>query len=251
MTESPWPADALARDLRRLGLRSGDTVMVHASMRAIGAVAGGADGVIDALDDVLGASGTSVMNLGAVEGEPFDRLRTPADPDVGVLAEVFRQRAGTVVSDHPDARFGARGAAAEHLTDDVPWNDYFGPGSSLERLVSLDARVLRLGSDLDTVTMIHLAEYRADVTDKRRVRRRHRVVGPDGATCERDVECLDDSEGIVDHPGEDYFATIMRAYLSTDRVRVGRVGAARSELFAARDLVEFATAWMNEHLGGR
>ncbi|MCU1368590.1 MAG: aminoglycoside N3-acetyltransferase [Ilumatobacteraceae bacterium] len=251
MTDPPWPPDVIARDLRELGLGDGDTVMVHASMRAIGSVIGGADGVIDALDAVLGASGTSVMNLGAVEGVPFDPLTTPADPDVGVLAEAFRRRSGTVVSDHPDARFGARGAAATHLTDGVPWNDYYGPGSSLARLVSLDARVLRLGSDLDTVTMIHLAEYLADVPDKRRVHRRHRVVGPDGTVRVREVECLDDSDGIVDHPGEDYFATITRDYLATGRARVGRVGAARSELIQARDLVEFATAWMNEHLGPR
>ena len=251
MTESAWAPDALARDLGALGLRAGDTVMVHASMRAIGPVLGGADGVIDALDVVLGPAGTSVMNLGAVEGEPFDAVRTPADPDVGVLAEVFRRRPGTVVSDHPDGRFGARGGAATHLTGDVPWNDYYGPGSTLERLVAMGGHVLRLGSDLDTVTMIHLAEYLADVPDKRRVRRKHRVIGPDGAVHVREVECLDDSDGIVDHPGEDYFATITRDYLATGAARVGRVGAARTELIRADDLVHFATAWMNEHLGGR
>jgi hypothetical protein len=35
---------------------------------------------------------------------PFDSLVTPADPDVGVLAEVFRRRPSTIVSNHPDGR---------------------------------------------------------------------------------------------------------------------------------------------------
>ena len=67
--------------------------MVHASLRAVGPVAGGAAGVLEALGSAVRPSGTLLMNLGARE-EPdaaFDKDRTPADPDVGMLAEVFRQ----------------------------------------------------------------------------------------------------------------------------------------------------------------
>ena len=46
------------------------------------------------------------------KAEPFDFLVTPADPDVGVLAEVFRTWPRTQVSDHPDARFVACGPLA-------------------------------------------------------------------------------------------------------------------------------------------
>ena len=46
--------------------------------------------------------------------EPFDCRQTPADPDVGVLAEVFRQRSETKVSDHPEGRFGASSLAVAH-----------------------------------------------------------------------------------------------------------------------------------------
>ena len=240
--------------------------MVHASLRAIGPVERGAAGVIDALEAAVGAEGTLLMLLGARDdwawvnerpepererllrdAVPFDFLTTPADPDVGVLAEVFRQLPGTVVSDHPEGRFAARGAAAADLVEDVPWHDYYGPASPLERLVHTGGKVLRLGANLDTLTVLHYAEYLAPVRGKRRVRRHRLVTGPEGPEV-RVIECLDDEHGIVDHPGEDYFAVILREYLAAGRASRGLVGRAGSELIDAADVVDFGVAWMTEHL---
>lgn len=263
----PWLIDRLADDLQRLGLGTGNLVMVHASLRAVGPVDGGAGGLLDAIESVIGPTGTMLMMVSARDDaswvneqpeheratllagtEPFDARRAPSDPDNGALAEVFRCRPGAVPSDHPEGRFVASGRLAAALTTDVPWDDYYGPGSPLERLVDHGGLVLRLGADLDTVTLLHLAEYLVGLPDKRRVRRHRLVATPDG-TQVRVVECLDDSDGIVDHPGEDYFAVILRAYLATGRARVGTVGSATSELLAARDLVPFGVAWMVANLG--
>jgi aminoglycoside N3'-acetyltransferase len=257
----------LADDLRRLGVRPGDTLMVHASLRRVGPVEGGADGVIDALHAAVGVDGTLLMTLGARDdwgwvndrpeperaellrdAVPFDARTTPADPDVGVLAEVLRTRAGTVVSDHPEGRFGARGARAAALVTDVPWHDYYGPDSPLERLVDAGGRVLRLGADPDTVTLLHHAEYLASVPDKRRVRRHRMVVSPHGVQL-RTVESLDDNDGIAHWDGDDYFAVILRAYLATGRATIGTVGGATSELLDAADLLAFGATWMEQHLG--
>jgi aminoglycoside N3'-acetyltransferase len=265
---APQPIDKLAADLRRLGVAPGDVLMVHASMRAVGEVEGRAEGVVRALELAVTAEGTLLMNLGArddrdwvndrpeqerpallAESIPFDYLRTPADPDIGVVAEVFRQLAGTVVNDHPDARFGGRGKLAAELLADLPWNDYYGAGSVLERFVKVNGKVVRLGADLDTVTLLHYAEYLASVPNKRRVRRHHLVLGTEGAEV-RAVECLDDSEGIVDYPGEDYFGVILREYFATGAASCGPVGHARSELVQAPDLVNFAVNWMDHHLAG-
>jgi len=153
------------------------------------------------------------------------------------------------VNDHPDARFGARGRLAHQLLADPPWNDYYGPGSVLERFARVGGKVLRLGADLATVTLLHYAEYLVPIEPKRRVRRHHLVSGSNGPEV-RIVESLDDSNGIVDFPGEDYFAILLRAYLDTGRARIGTVGQARSELIDGADLVEFAVAWMAAHLVG-
>ena len=239
--------------------------MVHASLKRIGPVEGGALGVVHALDRAVGADGTLLMVLGAnddwywvnsrpeaersallADAEPFDSQTTPAEKDVGVLAEVFRQVEDTHVSNHPEGRFGARGRLAADFVASVPWDDYYGPGSPLERLVKANGRVLRLGADTNTVTLIHYAEYLADVPSKRRVRRHRRVATPRGPEI-RAVECLDDSNGIVDWPGEDYFSVILRNYFATHDVPRGLVGGATSEIIPARDLVTFAARWMTTH----
>ena len=266
MNSHPWSVEQLTADLERLGVATGDLLMVHASLRAIGPVDGGADGVIDALEAAVGANGTLFMTLGARDdwgwinerpeserpdllrdAEPFDCRSAPADPDVGVLAEVFRTRARTKVSDHPEGRFGALGPLASRLVDDVPWDDYYGPDSPLHRFVEAGGRVVRLGADLDTLTLLHYAEYLVPIPAKRRVRRHRLVKGREHPEL-RVIECLDDSDGIVDYPEEDYFAVILREYLAASRAATGIVGEAVSELINAADVVEFGVTWMAEHL---
>jgi aminoglycoside N3'-acetyltransferase len=268
MNSHPWSVEQLTADLKRLGVTTGDLLMVHASLRAIGPVDGGADGVIDALEAAVGPDGTLFMTLGARDewgwvndrpeserpdllrdANPFDCRLDPADPDIGVLAEVFRTRPRTEVSDHPEGRFGASGPLAHRLLDDVPWDDYYGPDSPLHRFVEAGGRVLRLGADLDTLTVLHYAEYLTPLPTKRRVRR-HRLVKGRGHPELRVIECLDDSDGIVDYPDEDYFAVILREYLAAGRAATGIVAEAVSELINAADVVEFGVAWMAEHLQG-
>jgi aminoglycoside N3'-acetyltransferase len=264
--DSPATGNRLIAELRGLGAEAGDTLMVHASLRAVGPVEGGAAGLVAALERAVAPDGTVLMVLGArddwawvndkpeheraallADAEPFDAHRTPADPDVGALAEVFRTLPGTVVGDHPEGRFGARGRRANELVWPVPWDDYYGPGSPLERLVDSRAKVLRLGADYATTTLLHYAEYLVDIPGKRRVRRHRLVATPTGSEV-RTIESLDDSDGIVEYPGDDYFADVLRSYLGTGRGAVGRVGGAPSELVDAADLVAFSVRWMEQHL---
>ena len=262
----PHSIRSLTDDLERLGVCAGDTVMAHVSLRAIGPTEEGAEGLLRSMERAVGETGALLMVLGARNdwawinqlpeseraaklraAEPFDALQTPVDPDVGTFAELFRRHPGTRVSDHPEGRFAARGHDAAAMLDDPPWDDYFGPGSPLERLLQRDGKVLRLGANPDSVTLLHHAEYLTDVPDKRRARR-HRLVRTAQGTEVRVVDCLDDNQGIVDYPAEDYFAACLRAYLATGSVRTGAVGSAASELIEARDIVPFAVEWMNIHL---
>jgi aminoglycoside 3-N-acetyltransferase len=73
------------------------------------------------------------------------------------------------------------------------------------------------------------------------------VLGADGAEV-RAVECLDDSDGIVEYPGEDYFGVIVRQYLASGAGTRGQVGRAASELVDAKRPVNFAVEWMKTHL---
>ena len=269
---APLTPASLVDDLRRLGIADGDVVMVHASLRAIGPVEDGAAGVIAALDEAVGPTGTLMMILGArddwdwvnqrpeadrpgllADAEPFDPLTTPALPDVGVLAEEMRRHPGTLVNDNPEGRFAARGGRAPELLTDSPWHDYYGPGSPLARLVELGGKVLRMGADPDTTTLLHHAEYLAEIPDKLRVRRYRRVLGPDGPHITH-VDALDDEDGIVpdaDQPEEDYFAVILGEYLATGRAAMGRVGGADSHVLDGRDMLRFGTTWIEANLPWR
>ena len=257
---------SLMDDLRAIGVDPGALLMVHASLRAIGPVQGGPAGVLQALDGAVGPDGTLLMVLGAEIGHdwvnerpeaerpallagtpPFDPATAPVFHEVGYLAEHVRKAPGTKVTDNPSGRFGARGRHADALLANAPWDDYYGPGSPLERLCEQGGKVLRIGADPDTTTVLHYAEYLADVPNKRRVRRHYVCQGPKGPVV-RAVECLDDSDGIVPWSGEDYFAIILGAYLAEGRAREGQVGQAKSALIDAKDLATFGAAWMTRTL---
>lgn len=235
----------LIEQLRDLGVEPGSAVMVHASLRKLGPVDGGASGLIAALCDSLAPAGTVLMVLGADDSRPFDVTSTPADPEIGALAEEFRRHPGVAVSDHAAARFAAMGPAASALLDGTPLHDYYGSGSTLERFTAMGGQVLRLGADTNTITLTHWAEYLADVPNKRRVRVRY--VRADSG--EQFIESLDDSLGIVDWQLGDYFHELWFDFRAAGSVRSGTVGRSLAELFAARDYVPFAVRWLEERFG--
>ena len=218
-------------------------VMVHASLRRIGPVEGGAAGLLDALFGSLGADGTVLMIIAANDSLPFDAATTPADPEIGALAEAFRTRRGTLVNDNPAARFAASGPLAGALLEPCPLHDYYGPGSVLSRFAAMNGRVLRLGADTNTVTLGHWAEYLANVPDKRRVSRRY-VRADSGEIW---IHSLDDSEGIAEWSGSDYFSDIVEEFLALGKARISRVGDCSAECFEAGDFVPFAVNWMERH----
>lgn len=234
----------LTAQLKALGLPIDRPVMVHAGLRSIGAIDGGADRLIDALLDAIAPKGTMLMMVAERGDVPFDRLTTPADPENGVLADIFRRRAGNGVSDHPASRFAAIGPDAPALLSPVPLHDYYGPGSPLERFVAMRGQVLRLGASPDTVTLTHYAEYLADLPVKRRVRRDYVRADTGPLT----IDSLDDSDGIAVWPHGDYFSQILLDFLGEGRARTGPVGNSIAALIDGATFTAFATQWMEREL---
>ena len=132
---------------------------------------------------------------------PFDAKTTPVDvEEMSTFAEIFRRHPGVLVSDHAAARFGALGPARQALLEPTPLQDYYGFGSVQERFTEAFGTVLRLGADVNTLTLTHYAEYRAQLSDKRRAQLRY-VRADIGEW----IEGLDDTDGIRDWPHGDYF----------------------------------------------
>jgi aminoglycoside 3-N-acetyltransferase len=253
----------LSADLRAMGVRSGDVVMAHASVRAIGEVAGGPDQIHLALKDALTAEGTLFMYAGCpryvdelgrgnltadeeaevLEKLPiFDADTARSDRSNGALVELLRTYPGSVVNQHV-ARFVAWGAQAAFLLSPQPWDYAFGRGSILERFVALDGKILLLGSEHDNVTFLHYAEHVADFADKRIAR--FKVPVADGnARKWREMVEVDTSQGAHANWPADFFARIVGSHLTKSMNTGGRVGNAWSYLIPARELLDFAIAAM-------
>lgn len=269
-------------DLRALGVRPGGVLMVHARVSALGWVVGGTGTVVLALLDALGPDGTLIAYAGweddpygmdawpeqwraAYEADlpPFDPATAEAVHANGRLPERIRTWPGAVRSRQPEASIVALGARAGWITADHPWDDPYGRGSPLAKLVEADGQVLMLGAPLDTLTLLHHAEATARVADKRRVVYRMPLL-EEGRRVWREFRDVDTSTGafpyeqvaaeIVATPGvastDEAFGAIARQALAAGIGRGGPVGGSESVLFPARALHRFAEGWMEARFGG-
>jgi aminoglycoside 3-N-acetyltransferase len=246
----------LARDARALGLRDGDLVMVHASVRAVGPVAGGPDQIHLALKDAVGDRGSLFMyascpahydevgrgNLTAdVEAilleklPPFDARTARSARDNGALVELLRTWPGSVANDHV-ARFVCRGPHASALFATQPWEDAFGHDSPLARFAALGGRILLLGSDHDQVTFLHHAEHIVEVPDKI-VAHFQVPVLEDGRRAWRWCREYDTSQPAHPKWPEDLFSRITDAHLAATANSGGRIGDAESYVIEAQPLL--------------
>lgn len=256
----PVTRTSLGRDLGNLGVAAGTTVLVHCALSRLGWVAGGAQTVILALTDAVGAAGTLVMP--AQSGQlsdpagwseppvpeawwPLLREALPAyDPaltptrDMGAVAELFRTLPHSRRSAHPLVSFAARGPQAAAITARHPLDCGFGDASPLGRLYELDARILLLGVDHGNSTALHLAEQRADFPGKQRAPAAAPVLS-DGQRVWRTFLDLP--------PRSDDFARLGEAFAATGREARGPAGWGEARLCRLRELVDFAVTWMEAH----
>jgi aminoglycoside 3-N-acetyltransferase len=254
----------LATGFRGLGVAPGDTLMVHASVRAVGDVAGGPDQIHLALKDALTADGTLMMYASCpryydevgrghlspdqerelIEKLPaFDPLTARAERDNGALVEFLRTYPGSLVNPHV-ARFVVWGKQAGYLISEQPWDYAFGRESALDRFMQLDGKILLLGCDHDTVTFLHYAEHIVDIRGKRVARFKVPVV-ENGRRVWREMEEFDTSDKGA-HPNwpDRFFARLVDTYLAQKNCRGGLVGDAHCFLLDSRGLLEFASSVM-------
>jgi len=255
--DEPVTVDSLTEDLRALGVRPGETLLVHSSLRALGWVAGGAQAVVDALRRAVGEAGTVVVpTFTGQYGDPAEWNNPPVPDDwvsrirasmpayrpavtpsrgVGVVPECLRTDPDAVRSRHPVVSFAALGDAA--VVADHGYDDPLGEGSPLAAIYERDGRVLRLGTGHAANTSLHLAEHRAGV-------------GADRVTNVAPV-VVDGERTLVEYEALatriDDFPEVGAAFERAVGVESGPVGAATATLSRQRALVDFAAEWFAAH----
>jgi len=170
-SQAPVTREALAADLRRIGLRSGDVVLVHSSLSRLGNVQGGAEAAVDALLDAVAPGGTVLFPTltGSERDGPdcppvVEVLSTPCVRWVGRIPEAARRRTAAVRSLHPTHSTAAIGPAAErysagHEQTATPCDDR----SPYVRLIQESGWILLLGCDHESNTSLHCLEELAGV----------------------------------------------------------------------------------------
>jgi aminoglycoside 3-N-acetyltransferase len=260
----------LVRDLRGLGVEPGQVLLVHASLKSLGWVFGGAPAVVSALRTAVGPDGHVVVPTGTEDNSRTSRVHrariatmTPEDADkyerempafnrdttpsgMGAISEALRTAEGAARSAHPQSSFAAIGPRADYLMADHPLDCHLGVDSPLGRLFAEHARVLMIDVGYWAFTGFHLAEYLYSADPPRR---KYACVLPtaDGGRCweyYEDVE-LDDQEFEV--IGESLEESLAGTADELETIKRGKVGAARCRLVPLRPAVEFAKEWMVKH----
>jgi aminoglycoside N3'-acetyltransferase len=221
--------EAVADQLRALGVEEGGVLLVHTSFRATRPIVRGPLGLIEALRGALGPNGTLVMPCWPEDDDkPFDPRSAPASPDLGVVADTFWRLPGVLRSDHCQAFAAAGPVAAEITRDPLPLPPHI-PESPVGRVHDLDGRVLLLGVGHEADTTLHLAELLAGVP--------YRV--PHHCTVLRDGRPVRLEYEENDHCCERF--AFADEWLRTGGLQLeGRVGHAHARLARARDIVRLA-----------
>ncbi|MDJ0827587.1 MAG: AAC(3) family N-acetyltransferase [Rhodobacter sp.] len=248
----------LLDDLGSLGVRRGDGLFVHASMKAIGYVVGGPRTILEALLEAVGDTGLigmpgfstdayfpseidrSDLSPGqiaeiedAVPG--FDVLTSPTS-DIGILPETFRTWPGTERSDHPVVSICLNGLQAREFVGEHSLAWATGLQSPLGKLRDRQSmKILLIGVGWDRCTALHTSETLAD--HRRTKTRRLKVGAVDGTWVE--------SPDVADDVGR-LFPTVGDAFEKTGSVSIGSFGEAHSRICDYRQLVDFGSELINE-----
>lgn len=147
----------LVSALRKVGIKKGNTIMVHSRMSGLGHIQGGPETVIQALEEAVGPTGTVVMPVFSYGSMlPFDPKTSPSV--TGILSEHFRTKKGVLRSTSPTHSVAAYGPMAKNITTHH-WNlnpyDRKGPFGVL---YDLDAKLVFLGVNLQCNSFLHAAE---------------------------------------------------------------------------------------------
>lgn len=161
-----FDAKAIEEALHKIGIGEGNVVFVHSSYNAFEGYTGNPSDVLTAIETAVGSDGTVMMPSLPFNGSALDYIsagnitdvrRTPSR--MGLLTELFRRQIGTFRSLHPTHPVLAKGRLARQLTTGHERaTTPCGVNSPFAKLAEVDAKILFLGTSIESMTFFHYLE---------------------------------------------------------------------------------------------
>ena len=253
--KQPVTKDILKKALQKLGVNGSQILEVHASLSSFDHVIGGAETVVDALMELCENGGTILMPMQTSgNSEPAEWKNPGVSPslyravreaippydarhsDIPFMSDInenFRHREGVVISSHPTVSYAAWGRYAKLLCNRQSLHFPLSEESPCARLYELKGHVLLMGTDFDTCTCMHLAEYRCDC----------RPVMVNGA-CVKTEEGNEWKKYLDLELDSSVFLIVRKLMQKKNMIREMMLGGSHLQLFSASQAVDEATKYL-------
>jgi len=159
----------LIKHLKKLGVKTGDTVLVHSNVSDIGLnkidLKASIDILHNSLISVIGKTGTICVPSFYWEFDKkriFDLKKSPVTPNIGIYSRYITGLKSSVRSLNPIASISAIGKNAKKICNRKTASA-FGIDSPFDILTNLNAKMLFLGVDLRYMTYVHYVEQRVGI----------------------------------------------------------------------------------------
>ena len=153
----------IAACLMKVGINRGDNLLIHSAVQYLGYPEGGVGIYLEAIQEALidGTIAVPTFNFSFARGEVYDPLESPSQ-SMGAFSEFVRLQPEALRTLHPMQNLAFLGPLAANLASrDTP--SAFDPGSAFEGMLDLGFKLLLLGADIQSVSMVHYCEQRAGV----------------------------------------------------------------------------------------
>ena len=246
-TNSPLKVDIskshLLIDLKKIGIKKGDHISVALSLKSIGHIIGGPKTFVEAIIETVGKNGTVMMNANTnryrlskiQKSKIFDPQQTPTIN--GLVAETFRNRQGTIRSQHPVTSVTAYGKFAKYLTENHNQNSR--PFIPYSRLAQIGGKSLFIGLGNRLVSIRHEAQDLAGLLDA--VKTRPRFVRY------KDKKGKIGIYSCYSSPCTRQLPKMVPTLLDTQIIKIGRIGLARSVIASTKDLLYKMTEMLKKN----
>ena len=161
--------EQLKLQLKELGLIPSDTVVIHTSLRSIGPVDGGADGLIDAFCEYLhdGLFLVPTHTWASVNAAQPVYAARRTEPCIGAVPRAAAARQDGIRSLHPTHSLWAFGRnAADYVRGEELTATPAPKGGCWSRLADVGAKILLIGVGNSKNTFIHALDEEAKLPDR-------------------------------------------------------------------------------------